>query len=378
VRDELTDLASRLVAIDSVNPDLVPGGAGEGEIAAFVAAWCEGHGLETRADEIAPGRWNVVAIARGSGGGKTLMLNAHMDTVGHAGMERGLDPHVEDGRLYGRGAYDMKTSLAALLLAGVEATRLGLRGDVVLCAVADEEVASIGTAATAGSVHADAAIVTEPTEERVAVAHRGFVWLEVETTGVAAHGSLPDLGVDAIAKMGHVLVGVEELDRSLRAAPSHDLLGSGSLHASLVEGGVELSTYPDRCLLQLERRTIPGESAEAVAAELQAIVDRAAAADTDFRAEVRASFVREPFEVDRGEAVVQSVVRHAGAALGREPELVGVPFWADAAILSAAGIPTVVYGPAGEGAHADVEWVDLESAARCAETYLAVAAELCA
>jgi acetylornithine deacetylase len=306
------------------------------------------------------------------------MLNAHMDTVGHAGMERGLDPHVEDGRLYGRGAYDMKTSLAALLLAGVEATRLGLRGDVVLCAVADEEVASIGTAATAGSVHADAAIVTEPTEERVAVAHRGFVWLEVETTGVAAHGSLPDLGVDAIAKMGHVLVGVEELDRSLRAAPSHDLLGSGSLHASLVEGGVELSTYPDRCLLQLERRTIPGESAEAVAAELQAIVDRAAAADTDFRAEVRASFVREPFEVDRGEAVVQSVVRHAGAALGREPELVGVPFWADAAILSASGIPTVVYGPAGEGAHADVEWVDLESAARCAETYLAVAAELCA
>jgi acetylornithine deacetylase len=378
VRDELTDLASRLVAIDSVNPDLVPGGAGEGEIAAFVAAWCEGHGLETRADEIAPSRWNVVAIARGSGGGKTLMLNAHMDTVGHAGMERGLDPHVEDGRLYGRGAYDMKTSLAALLLAGVEATRLGLRGDVVLCAVADEEVASIGTAATAGSVHADAAIVTEPTEERVAVAHRGFVWLEVETTGVAAHGSLPDLGVDAIAKMGHVLVGVEELDRSLRAAPSHDLLGSGSLHASLVEGGVELSTYPDRCLLQLERRTIPGESAEAVAAELQAIVDRAAAADTDFRAEVRASFVREPFEVDRGEAVVQSVVRHAGAALGREPELVGVPFWADAAILSASGIPTVVYGPAGEGAHADVEWVDLESAARCAETYLAVAAELCA
>jgi acetylornithine deacetylase len=378
VRDELTDLASRLVAIDSVNPDLVPGGAGEGEIAAFVAAWCEGHGLETRADEIAPGRWNVVAIARGSGGGKTLMLNAHMDTVGHAGMERGLDPHVEEGRLYGRGAYDMKTSLAALLLAGVEAKKRGLRGDVVLCAVADEEVASIGTAATAGSVHADAAIVTEPTEERVAVAHRGFVWLEVETTGVAAHGSRPDLGVDAIAKMGHVLVGVEELDRSLRAAPSHDLLGSGSLHASLVEGGVELSTYPDRCLLQVERRTIPGESAEAVAAELQAIVDRAAAANSDFRAEVRASFVREPFEVDRGEAVVQSVVRHAGAALGREPELVGVPFWADAAILSAAGIPTVVYGPAGEGAHADVEWVDLESAARCAETYLAVAAELCA
>ena len=339
MRDELTDLASRLVAIDSVNPDLVPGGAGEGEIARFVAAWCEDHGLETSVEEIAPGRWNVVAVARGSGGGKTLMLNAHMDTVGYAGMDRGLEPRVEGGRLYGRGAYDMKSSLAALLLAGARAKELGLRGDVVLTAVADEEVASIGTAAVAASLRADAAIVTEPTEERVALAHRGFVWLEVETIGRAAHGSLPHLGIDAIAKMGHVLVGLEELDRTLRADPSHDLLGSGSLHASLVEGGVELSTYPDRCVLQAERRTVPGESAEAVAAEVQAIVDHAAASDPDFRAEVRTTFVREPFEVDRDEAVVQSVLGHAAATLGREAEVVGVPFWADAAILSAAGNP---------------------------------------
>jgi acetylornithine deacetylase len=378
MRDELTDLASCLVAIDSVNPDLVPGGAGEGEIARFVAAWCEDHGLETSAEEIAPGRWNVVAVARGSGGGKTLMLNAHMDTVGHAGMDRGLEPRIEGDRLFGRGAYDMKSSLAALLLAGARAKELGLRGDVVLTAVADEEVASIGTAAVAASLQADAAMVTEPTEERVALAHRGFVWLEVETIGRAAHGSLPHRGIDAIAKMGHVLVGLEELDRTLRADPSHDLLGSGSLHASLVEGGVELSTYPDRCLLQAERRTIPGESAETVAAQVQEIVDRAGAADPDFRAEVRTTFVREPFEVDHGEAVVQSVLRHATATLGREPEVVGVPFWADAAILSAAGIPTVVYGPVGEGAHAEVEWVDLESAARCAETYIAVAADHCA
>jgi len=378
VRDQLTALASSLVAIDSVNPDLVPGGAGEGEIARFVATWCESHGLDTRADEIAPGRWNVVAVVRGSGGGKTLMLNAHMDTVGVAGMEGALEPQVSDGRLYGRGAYDMKTSLAALLLAGARAKELGLRGDVVLCAVADEEVASIGTTAVAEAWRADAAIVTEPTEERVAVAHRGFVWLEIETTGRAAHGSRPDLGVDGIAKMGRVLVGVEELDRSLRAAPSHDLLGSGSLHASLIEGGAELSTYPDRCLLQAERRTIPGESPESVAGEIQAIVDRAAAADPEFQAEVRTTFVREPFEVDRSAAIVQSVLRHGAATLGSQPEVVGVPFWADAAILSAVGIPTVVYGPAGEGAHADVEWVDLESAARCAETYLAVAAEFCA
>jgi acetylornithine deacetylase len=373
VRDELTDLASQLVRLDSVNPDLVPGGAGESEIARFVASWCEEAGLETRAEEVAPGRWNVVAVARGSGGGRTLVLNAHMDTVGHAGMERGLEPRVENGRLFGRGAYDMKASLAAIMLAAREAARRELAGDVILTAVADEEVASLGTAAVAASLRVDAAIVSEPTEERVAVAHRGFVWLEVETIGRAAHGSRPDLGVDAIAKMGRVLVGLEELDRSLRASPTHELLGSGSLHASLVEGGVELSTYPDRCLLKAERRTIPGETAEQAEGELRAVAERAAADDPEFRAEVRSTFVREPFQVDAAEAVVQAALRHAG-----ETDVIGVPFWTDAAILASAGIPTVVYGPAGEGAHADVEWVELESAARCAETYLAVAAEVCA
>jgi acetylornithine deacetylase len=379
VRDELTDLASRLVAIDSVNPDLVPGGAGETEVARFVAGWLEDAGLEVQLNDLGDGRrWNAVGVARGSGGGRSLLLNAHMDTVGVEGMEKPLEPRVEGGRLYGRGAYDMKASLAAIMLAGARARDLSLRGDVVVAAVADEEVASIGSASLDPDWRTDAAIVSEPTEERVAIAHRGFVWLDVEAKGRAAHGSRPDLGVDAIAKMGRVLVGLEELDRSLRASPSHELLASGSLHASLIEGGQELSSYPDRCLLRMERRTIPGETAEHVEAEVRGVIEQASGVDPDLRAEARVTFSREPFEVSADEPIVQAVRARAAEVLGEEPPVVGVPFWTDAAVLSHAGVPTVLFGPIGDGAHAVEEWVDLDSAARSAEVYLAVARDLCA
>jgi acetylornithine deacetylase/succinyl-diaminopimelate desuccinylase-like protein len=364
---ELTELICDLVAIDSVNPDLVAGAAGEGEIARYVAAWLERAGLEVELEEVAPGRFNTVGIAPGRGGGRSLMLNAHMDTVGVAGMERPpFEPAVDDGRLYGRGAYDMKASLAAIMLAGREAKRRSLRGDVLVTAVCDEEVASIGTARVAERYGADAAIVAEPTELRLALAHKGFVAFELRTDGRAAHGSRPDLGADAIAHMGHALVRLEELDRLLRAEPTHPLLGSGSLHASLISGGQEYSSYPDHCLVQGERRTIPGESVDRVEQELRDLLG-------ELDGETRVVFAREPFEVGEEEPFVELVRRHAG-----EPEIVGVPFWADSALLAAAGIPTVVFGPAGEGAHAAVEWVDLAPVERCAEIYTAVAVELCA
>jgi acetylornithine deacetylase/succinyl-diaminopimelate desuccinylase-like protein len=362
----LTELTADLVRIDSVNPDLVPGGAGEGEIARFVAAWFGEAGLEVESEEVAPGRFNVVGIARGSGGGRSLILNAHMDTVGVAGMESPFEPRAEDGRLFGRGAYDMKASLAAIMLAGAEAPTAGLRGDVIVTAVCDEEVASIGTAAVAERYRADAAIVSEPTEEGLAVAHRGFAWFEVETAGKAAHGSRPDLGEDAIVRMGQVLVRLEALDAALREQPAHRLLAWGSAHASLIEGGTELSTYPDRCLLRGERRTLPGETRADVEGEARELLG-------DQEGSTRVTFFREPFEVDESEEIVSLVNRHAGG-----PEVIGVPYWADSALLAAAGIPTVVYGPRGEGAHAAVEFVDLKSAERCAEVYAAVAAEFCA
>jgi acetylornithine deacetylase len=375
---EVADLTASLVAIESVNPDVVAGGSGEKEIARFVADWCERAGLETTLFEPASGRPNVVAVARGSGGGRSLLLNAHMDTVGVAGMTGPFQPRLEGGRLHGRGAYDMKGSLAACMLAVAEAARRGLRGDVVLTAVSDEEFASIGTEAVTASLHADAAIVTEPTELQVAVAHRGFVHVEVETTGRAAHGSRPHLGIDAIAKMGHVLVGIEELDRRLRANPTHPYLGSGSVHASLVEGGQEFSSYPARCVLQAERRTIPGEAVGLAESELREILERASAADADFSGEVRVLASREPFEADESSELVRIVRTRAAAVLGAEPELVGVSYWADSTLLADAGIPTVLFGPRGEGAHAEVEWVDVESLERCVEIYLAVAVDFCA
>jgi acetylornithine deacetylase len=352
-------LAARLVAIDSINPGLVPGGKGERELAHFVADWCADRGLEV--EIVGDERPSVIAKRRGSGGGRSLLLNGHLDTVGVAGMEAPHEQRVEDGRLYGRGAYDMKGAVAAILLAAVELT--GLRGDVIVTAVADEELASTGTEAVLERVRADAAIVVEPTELRLAVAHRGFVGFELETAGVAAHGSRPDLGVDAIVKMGAILVALERLGERLQAGPRHALVGPRSLHASLIEGGQEFSSYPARCLLTGERRTIPGETVEQVERELREIAGDAA---------LRLGVSREPFEAPQDHPFVELVGRVAGVR-----EQAGVPFWTDAALIAAAGIPTVLYGPAGEGAHAAVEWVDLASLRRVRDVVLQTAREWC-
>ena len=363
------ELLSRLVAIDSVNPDLVPGGAGEAEIARFVAGWLEAAGLEVTIEEPIQGRPSVVGVARGRGGGRSLLLDAHLDTVGVEGMDQPHQPRVEGERLYGRGAYDMKSGLAAIMLAGASAAGAGLPGDVIVACVADEEVASLGTEAVLRKWHADAAIVTEPTELDVCIAHKGFVWVDVETRGRAAHGSRPELGIDAIARMGPVLTGLEALDQRLRAHPTHPLLKSGSVHASLISGGQELSSYPARCRLLLERRTIPGETRETVAREIESILTP--------EASYQLGFSREPFEVGAEEPIVATVHQHARRRLGREPRLYGETFWADTGLIHAAGIPTLLFGPGGAGAHAIEEWADLDQLAACAEILVGVASEFC-
>jgi len=369
-RSALLELIEQLVAIDSVNPTLVPGGRGEAEIGRYVADWLARAGLEVEVEEVAPDRPNVVGIARGRGRGRSLLLNAHMDTVGFGGMAEPLRARLVDDRVHGRGVYDMKASLAAIMLVGAVAANSDFGGDVIIGAVADEEAESNGSAALAARLRTDAAIVAEPTELELCVAHKGFAWLEVETRGVAAHGSRYDEGVDAIARMGPVLSGIAELDRSLRDdRPLHPLLGGGSLHASLIEGGTELSTYPDRCVAKLERRTLPGESAADVEAEIRALLPDDAS--------VRTLFVREPLETAVDEGIVQALLRIGERILGAAPEIVGKPWWADAALFASAGTPTVVFGPVGTGAHANVEWVDLGSVLQCAEILIAVAREFC-
>jgi acetylornithine deacetylase len=374
---DVLSLLADMVAIDSVNPSLVRGGAGEGAIATHVAGWARAAGLEVEVLEASPGRPSVLARARGAGGGRTLLLCGHLDTVGVEGMADPHTPRVESDRLYGRGAYDMKAGVAAALVAARDAAALGLAGDVVVAAVADEEHASLGVQEALGAVRADGAVVTEPTELELAVAHKGFVWSEVRVAGRAAHGSRPHLGTDAIVRMGPVLTALGRLDAAL-AERAHPLLGRPSVHASLIRGGAELSSYPAECVLGLERRTLPGETGPEVERELAALLDGCRGADPELAAEQRTLLVRDPFEIDRDAALVEAVGAAAAEALGRVPVLGGASYWADAAFIAAAGIPTVLFGPRGEGAHADEEWVSLSDTEAVARTLVGAAARWCA
>ncbi len=374
---EVERLTRDLVAIESVNPDLVPSGVGESNIARFVASWLKDAGLEVEIVEPLAGRPSVVGVLRGSGGGATLMLNAHMDTVGAGGMARPFEPVVTDGRIYGRGAYDMKGSLAAIMVTVREARKLALKGDVIVAAVADEEVASLGTSAVLEHVRADAAILTEPTELRLCLAHKGFVWLEVETRGVAAHGSQSSEGVDAIGRMGRILTGLVNLDRRLRLGAGHRLLGRGSIHGSLIEGGQEWSTYPARCVVKVERRTIPGEGGARALTEMEALIEIAREDAPNLEASARVVLERAPSELSADHPVAMAVSQAAREVSGRAPEHIGVAYWMDMSLTNGAGIPTVAFGPTGEGAHADVEWVDATSLETCVQVYLRAAELLC-
>ena len=370
----LVGLLRDLVAIDSVNPSLVPGAAGELAIARRVAEEMRAIGLEVHVAEITAGRPNVVGVLRGTNAGRTLMFCGHTDTVGVAGMHRPFDPDVRDGRLYGRGSQDMKGGVAAMLSAARRVAESGgLRaGQLVVAAVVDEEHSSLGAEALARSWRADAAVVTEPTGLDVAVAHKGFQWVAVETRGRAAHGSRPQDGRDAILRMGRVLSRLEALGHMLHAGRTHPLLGQASLHASLIHGGQELSSYPDRAWLELERRTLPGEATTAAVTEIDRILAELRALDPEFEADRQAMLARDAYEIDAGSSLpadVVDVARHVGCPAA----IVGMSFWTDAAILGAAGIPTVIFGPGGAGLHSTEEYVLLDDVERCTQALVGLA-----
>lgn len=378
-RDAILACLRELVSIDSINPALVPDAPGERAIADYVQGWLHDAGLEVARHEPVPGRVSIVGRLQGTGGGRSLMLNAHYDTVGVVGMEAPFSAEVRDGRVYGRGAYDMKGSLAACMGAVRElaASDRPLAGDVLVAAVADEEDASIGTADLTEHYHPDAAIVTEPTSLNVCLAHKGFAWLEVTTSGVAAHGSRPELGVDANLRMGRVLHALDALEVELRQRTPHPLLGTASLHAALLAGGTGPSTYADACRLVVERRTLPGEPPERPAGEMESILASLRSADPTFIAECRLLLQREPFEVERSAPVVRTVADALTEVTGAEPRYVGDSAWMDSALLAAAGIETVVVGPTGAGAHATEEWVDVESVYTLADVLVASARAYC-
>lgn len=378
-REYLVRTLVDLVRINSVNPTLVPGGAGEAEIGAYVAESLSRAGLEVSRIEPEPGRPSILGVLRGQHHGRSLMFNAHYDTVGIEGMPEPFSAALRDGRLYGRGAYDMKGSLAAMMAAAkaLADSRALEAGCVVVAAVADEEYGSIGTAAVIREIRTDAAIVTEPTALKICLAHKGYLWIEVETEGRAAHGSRFMEGVDANMRMGRFLAELDKLEHDLRLRPGHKLVGPPSLHAAILAGGTGLSTYAANCKVQIERRTVPGETGGQAVGEIQRIVARLKAADPTFHAKVRPFFEREPFEVPAEAAIVRSVDCAASEVLGYQPAHVGDTPWMDAALLAAAGIESVVIGPGGAGAHAVEEWVDMESVAQLAQILVRAALDYC-
>lgn len=369
------DLLDALVRIDSVNPGLDPTGAGEAEIAAVVAEWGRNVGLRVQVVQGTPGRPSVILRGGRDTGGRRLLLCGHLDTVGLAGTRDALTPRIEGDRIYARGAYDMKAGLAAALIACRDASLAGIDGEVIVAAVADEELASLGIheiLAHLDPAGIDAAVVTEPTERQVGSAHRGFVWTEVTVIGVAAHGSRPHLGADAILAAGHHLVAFDHLDQQLRDRP-HPFLGPGNLHASLITGGTEQSTIPDRCVFTVERRTLPGETLERVEADVADLLERCRPADPRLTVTARTVLHRPPMETPPTAPIVQALLAAAGPGTTVAP----MSYWADSAFLSAAGIPTVLYGPEGEGAHADIEWVSRSGTSTATTVLTQLAQDFC-
>ena len=380
MRDSVIELLRQLVAIDSVNPTLVPGGAGEQAIAEHLATVMKAAGLDVELEPVAPGRPNVVAELRGRQPGPTLLYCGHIDTVGVEGMERPFDPQERDGRLYGRGAYDMKGGVAAMVDAACQLARQGglERGTLLIAGVADEEYTSLGAEDLVRRHRADAAIVTEPTALAVVQGHKGFSWVKVHVRGVAAHGSNFRDGRDAILRTGRVLTRLEELERRLRTGPAHPLLGPPSLHASLIHGGKELSTYPDTCVLEIERRTVDGEPTDVAFSEVQEILEAVKREDPEFEATAEQGFTRLPYVAPADHPLMEPLCAAVERRTARPAQRGAAAFWTDAAVLGHAGIPTLLLGTGGEGAHALVEWVDLADLLVCRDVLAEVARQFLA
>jgi len=367
-----------LIAINSVNPSLVHEAAGENEIATAIAAKLRAGSVDVKIEQVVPDRANVFGVLEGKQEGRSLMWCGHMDTVGVAGMESPFDPIEKEGRIYGRGSQDMKGGLAAMIGAILDLSKNGglPAGRLILAAVVDEEYASIGAEALVRTWKADAAVVGEPTDMKIAVGHKGFQWVEVMTEGIAAHGSRPADGRDAIVRMGRVLSRLEKLDRELQSRPPHPVHGTASLHASLIAGGRELSTYPDQCTLEMERRTIEGEAGQCALEEVEHIIRDLRREDPEFRASARFLFSRAPY-LTPADHVLPRMMESALTKTGTQPVRGGMSFWTDAGILGEAGIPSVVFGPGGAGLHSVSEYVIAEDVITCRDALIELAKEFC-
>lgn len=376
-RGDAVALTRALVAIDSRNPLLVPGAPGEAEVAGFLASVLEDWGFSVETMDAAPNRPNV--IARIGSGSRTLMFNGHLDVVGVEGMSHPpFDPEIRDGKIFGRGSTDMKAGIAAMCTAALTAFESGIAGEIIVAAVADEEFESLGMQALiASGLRADAAVITEPTRLSICPAHRGFAWFDIDIAGRAAHGSRYDLGVDAITHAGLLLAELDRLENAVLPSKSHPLLGRPSVHASVIKGGSGYSTYPDHCHLGIERRTIPGESALDALTEIELLCEGIRTRRPNFEAVIKLGASQPPSDV-RVDAPIVTALERACLDMGERGSIEGLSAWTDAALLNAAGIPTICFGPGditlAHSAEEFVEIREIETAAavltRLATTWL--------
>ena len=372
-------LARALVRVDSRNPGLTPGGAGEAACVALLRDTLDGWGFRTEVHESLPGRPNLLARIGQSTGPRRLMFSGHLDVVGIEGMvHAAFDGEERDGRLYARGACDMKGGVAAMCAAAWRAARAGLAGEIVVALTADEEYESAGTRVMLErGERADAAIVGEPTQLEIMPAHRGFVWIEVEVSGRAAHGSRWDVGVDAIRHAGLLLAEVDRIDAEELPRREHPLLGRPSVHASTIAGGIGMSTYPDRCVVRFERRTLPGEGSADAVAEMERACAAVRARRPGFSASVRLLMAQGPSDVAVDAPIVRELER-ALLACGEPVRVAGMSAWTDAALLNAAGIPAVCFGPGDISlAHAAEEYIPLDEIDRAASVLEVLARRWC-
>jgi len=363
-------LAQALVSTPSVNPMLEEGGAGEAGVAELTAGWLTEWGLAVEVSEVAPARWNVLAhLGDVRGDGPVVLLNGHLDTVGVVGMS--IPPfggELRDDRLWGRGSCDMKGGVAAILAATARLAQDDEPGPLIVALTADEEHASVGMEALVRlGVGADAAVVCEPTNLAIMPAHKGFIWVDAVFRGNAAHGSRPDVGVDAIDHAGRYLASLGSLRTELAAADPHPLLDHGSLHAGTISGGSAASVYPAECRLVLERRTLPGETPARVMEEFQAVLDGLERDVPCLDAELVQGLTRPATEVLEDSPLVQGLLS-ACSAQDVEPVVEGMTAWVDAAFLNEAGTPAVCFGPGSIAqAHSADEWIEASEITKCAD-----------
>ncbi len=373
--DFITKSLIDLVRINSVNPNLEKGGAGEVEIGTYIHNTLSSLRLNSTIDTIEDGRVNVIGKHPGTSNGKSLILNAHMDTVGVEGMTNPFSAIIKKGKLFGRGAYDMKGSIAAMLgvAKALSEGHIHLSGDLILAFVADEEYESIGASKLVKNITADACIVTEPTDLKICLGHRGFGVYEITTYGKIAHGGLHKEGIDANIKMGKVLCALDQLSKEITSSRKHQLCGEASLHVPLINGGQSLFIYADHCTIQVERRTIPGEMEPTVFKELKNILDTLHEQDKTFKATIKQVIWRNPHEISRDAAIVRSL----SESFVNIPEYIGHTWWEDSGLFGEAGIPTVIVGPKGGGIHQQEEWVELDSVFDLSKILLQTAVNFC-